>query len=119
MTRRRTTDSTENLGGGVLILVKNGLTYSSLSTQHLFSLDPSSDHLAITIKIKKASPIHLFNLYVPLICSSTSDSHPKSFSLFLLSSSPLFWIYLNSFFLYNLIDKYLYIIQLLLLFVIL
>ena len=40
MTRRGTTNSTENLGGGVLILVKNGLTYTSLSTQSLSSLDP-------------------------------------------------------------------------------
>ena len=46
MTRRGTTISTENLRGGVLILVKNGLTYTSLSTQSLSSLDPSSDHLA-------------------------------------------------------------------------
>ena len=52
MTRRGTTDSTGNLGGGVLILVKNGLTYSPLSTLHFFSLDPRSDYVAITIRIK-------------------------------------------------------------------
>ena len=65
MTRRGTTNSTGNLGGGVFILVKNGLIYYSLSTQHLSSLDPCSNYSAITVKIKGASPIHLFNLYVP------------------------------------------------------
>ena len=88
MTRRGTTNSTGNLGGGVLILVKNGLTYTSLSTQSLSSLDPSSDYLAIAVKIKGALPIHLFNVYVPPIRPSSSDSRPKSFSPFLLPSSP-------------------------------
>ena len=93
MTRRGTTNSTENLKGGVLILVKNGLTYTSLSTQYLSSLDPSSDYLAIAVKVKGASPIHLFNVYVPPIRSSSSDSRPKSFSPFLLPSSPTTYIF--------------------------
>ena len=94
MTRRGTTDSTGNLGGGVLILVKNGLTYTSLSTQSLSSLDPSSDYLAIAVKVKGASPIHLFNVYVPPIRSSSSDSRPKS-SPFLLPSSRTTYIFGN------------------------
>ena len=92
MTRRGTTNSTGNLGGGVLILVKNGLSYTSLSTQSLSSLDPSSDYLAIAVKIKGAAPIHLFNVYVPPIRSSSSDSRPKSFSPF-LPSSPTTYIF--------------------------
>ena len=92
MTRRGTTNSTGNLGGGVLILVKNSLTYTSLSTQSLSSLDPSSDYLAIAVKVKGASPTHLFNVYVPSIRSS-SDSRPKSFSPFLLPSSPTTYIF--------------------------
>ena len=91
MTRRGTTNSTGNLGGGVLILVKNGISCTSLSTQSLSSLDPSSDYLAIAVKIKGAAPIHLFNVYVPPIRSSSSDSHPKSFSPFL--SSPTTYIF--------------------------
>ena len=86
MTRRGTTNSTGNLGGGVLILVKNGLSYTSLSTQSLSSLDPSLDYLAIAVKIKGAAPIHLFNV-------SSSDSRPKSFSPFLLPSSPTTYIF--------------------------
>ena len=93
MTRRETTNSTGNLGGDVLILVKNGLTCTSLSTQSLSSLDPSSDYLAIAVKVKEASPIHLFNVYVPPIRSSSSDSRPKSFSPFLLPSSPTTYIF--------------------------
>ena len=77
-----------NLGGGVLILVKNVLTYTSLSTKSLSSLHPSSDYLAIAVKVKGASPIHLFNVYVPPIRSSSSDSRPKSFTPFLLLSFP-------------------------------
>ena len=89
MTRRGTTISTGNLGSGVLILVKNGLSYTLLSTQSLSSLDPSFDCLAITVKIKGASPIHLFNVYVPPIRSSSSDPRPKSF----LPSSPTTYIF--------------------------
>ena len=93
MTRRGTTNSTEKLGGGVLILVKTGLSYTSLSTQSLSSLDPSSNYLAIAVKIKGAPPIHLFNVYVLPIRSSSSDSRPKSFSPFLLPSSPTTYIF--------------------------
>ena len=95
MTRRGTANSTGNLGGGVLILVKTGLSYTLLSTQSLSSLDPSSDYLAIAVKIKGAPPIDLFNVYVPLIHSSFSDSRPKSFSPFLLPSSPTTYIFGN------------------------
>ena len=80
MTRRETTDSMENLGN---------LTYSPLSTQHLSSLDPSSTCLAITVKTKRASPIHLLNIYVTPICSFSCGFCPNSFSPFLLPSSLL------------------------------
>ena len=49
MTKSGTTNSTRNLGGGVLILVKNGLICSPLSTQHLFLLDACSNYLPITV----------------------------------------------------------------------
>ena len=42
--RRGTTNITRNLGGGVLILVKNGLTYSPLAAQHLSRLIPAPYH---------------------------------------------------------------------------
>ena len=65
-----------------------------LSFKHLSSLDPSSNYLTITVKIKEASPINLFNLYVPAIHSSC-DSHPKLSSPFLLPSSPTTYIFSN------------------------
>ena len=84
MTRRGTANSTGNLGEGVLILVKNGLSYTSLSTQSLSSLDPSSNYLAIAVKIKGAAPIHLFNVYVPPNAPlsptlAQNPSHPFSY----------------------------------------
>ena len=93
MTKRGTTNSTGSLGGGILILVKSGLTCTLLSTQPLSSLDSSSDYLAIAVKVKGASPIHLFNVYVPPIRSPSSDSRPKSFSPFLLPSFPTTYIF--------------------------
>ena len=49
----------------------------------------------MTVKIKGASPIHLLNVYVPSICSSSSNARPKSFSPFLLPSSPTTYIFGN------------------------
>ena len=86
MTRRGTTNSTGNLGGSVLILVKNGLTYTSLSTQSLFSLDPSSVYLAIAVKIKGASPtVYIFSTSMSLLSDpllptlAQNPSHPFSY----------------------------------------
>ena len=93
VTRRGTINSMGNLRGGVLILVKKSLIYSFLSTHYLSSLDPCSNYLAITIKIKEAWLIHLFNFYVPPIRSSSSDSLSKSFSPFFLPSSPTIYIF--------------------------
>ena len=82
MTRRGTTNSTGNLGGGVLILVKTGLSYTSLSTQSLSSLDPSSDYLAIAVKIKGAAPFStsMSLLSAPLPPTlAQNPSHPFSY----------------------------------------
>ena len=92
MTRRGTTISAGNLGGSVLILVKNGVTYTPLFTQSLSSLDPSSDYLAIAVKIKRASPIHLFNVYALLSALlpptlAQNPSHPSSYHHPLLLTS--------------------------------
>ena len=95
MTRRETPVSTGNVGGGVLILIKNGLTCTPLSTKFLSSLNHSSKYLSITVKIKGSSPIDIFNVYVPPIRSSSSDSRAKSFSSFLLPSSPTTYIFGN------------------------
>ena len=96
VTRRRTTNRTMgNLEGSIPILVKNGLTYSLLSTQHFSSLDSCSGYLANTVKIKDAFPIHLFNLYVLPMRSSSTDFRPKSFSPFFLPPSSTTFIFCN------------------------
>ena len=82
-----------NLGGRCTYTCQNrSILHITLHTI-LSSLDPSSDYLAIAVKIKGAAPIHLFNVYVPPIRSSSSDSRPKSFSPFLLPSSPTTYIF--------------------------
>ena len=53
MTRRATTDSMGNLGGGVLVLVENGLTYSP-SLHNTFPPLIPAPILAITVKVKEA-----------------------------------------------------------------
>ena len=80
VTGRVTTNTAGNLEDDVFILVKNDLIFSSLSTQHLFSLDPCFFYLDITTNIKGASPIYLFNLYVLSIYSSSFEIRPQSFS---------------------------------------
>ena len=87
MTRRGTTNSTGNLGGGVLILVKTGLSYTSLS-----SLDPSSDYLAIAVKIKEPLP-YIFSTSMSLLSAplpptfAQNPSHPFSYHHPLLLTS--------------------------------
>ena len=84
MTRRGTTNSTVNLRGDVLILVKNGLSYTSLSTQSLSSLDPSSDYLAIAVKKKEPLP-YIFSTSMSLLSAllpptlAQNPSHPFSY----------------------------------------
>ena len=76
MTRRGTTDSTENLQSGALILIKNGLIYSPLYTELLSSLDPSSDYLAITVKIKGTSAVQK-NPGKPVLTVKNQDFNNK------------------------------------------
>ena len=95
MTRRGTTNSTENLRCPYTRQKWSNLI--PLSTQHLFSVDSRSDYLAITVKTKGAPPIHHYTQFnsVPPIRSSSSDSRPKSFSPLLLPSFPTTYIFGN------------------------
>ena len=96
MTRRGTTNSMGNLGGGVLILVKNRLTYTSLSTRFLSSLDSSSDYLALAVKVKGAPPIIfstsmslLSDPLLPTLAQNPSHSFSYHHPLPLTSSATL------------------------------
>ena len=88
MARSGPTNPNRALGGGVLILIRNGLSFSKLSTDSLARLDPNSDYLAITVNVKGAPALHFFNIYSPPIRTSPTDSRTRSFSPHILPSSP-------------------------------
>ena len=70
--------------GGVIIFVKQGLSFSKLSTFSLSSFDPYSDYAVVNISLNNSS---LFNVYDPLIRSFPTDGRIDSFSPSVLPSS--------------------------------
>ena len=72
--------------GGVIIFVKQGLSFSELSTSSLSSLDPYSDYVEINISLNGFSSLSFLNVYAPPIRSSTKDSRTNFFSLSILPS---------------------------------
>ena len=79
------TDVTD-AGGGVIIFVKQCLSFSKLSTSSLSSLDPYSDCAEVNISLNNFSSLSFLNVYAPPIRSSTKDSRTNFFSLSILSS---------------------------------
>ena len=75
---------------GSVILVRQGLSFSELSTSTLSSLDPYSDYVGINISLNNSSLVSFLNVYAPPICSSPTDSRIDSFSPSILSSRNLF-----------------------------
>ena len=94
MMRRGTTNCTGNLGGGVLILVKNGLINSLSLYPHLCSLYPCSDYLAITVK-KRKPLLRTFSISMSLLSALlllTPFLNPSPSPLnFILSYYLYFW----------------------------
>ena len=58
--------------GGVIIFVRQGLSFSELSTSSLSSLDPYSDYVGVNISLNNSS-LSFVNVYAPLIRSSPTD----------------------------------------------
>ena len=52
--------------GGVVIFVRQGLSFSELSTSSLSSLDPYSDYVGVNISLNKSSSVSFLNVYAPL-----------------------------------------------------
>ena len=50
---------------GVIIFVKQGLSFSELSTSSLSSLDPYSDYVGINISLNNSSSLSFLNVYAP------------------------------------------------------
>ena len=51
--------------GGVVIVVRQGLSFSELSTSSLSSLDPYSDYVGVNISLNKSSSVSFLNVYAP------------------------------------------------------
>ena len=69
--------------GGVIIFIRQGLSFSEFSTSSLSSLDPYSDYLEVNISLNDSSSLSFLNVYVTPICLSPKDSRTNFFlSLF-------------------------------------
>ena len=73
--------------GGVVIFIRQGLSFSELSTSSLSSLDPYSDYVGVNISLNNSSSVSFLNVYATPICSSPTDGRSDSFSLSILPSS--------------------------------
>ena len=78
---------TTHASGGVIIFVRQGLSFSELSTYSLSSLDPYSDYLGVNISLNNSSSVSFLNVYAPPICSSPTDGKTDTFSSSILPSS--------------------------------
>ena len=72
--------------GGIIIFVRQGLSFSELSTSYLSSPDPYSDYVGVNISLNNSSLFSFLNVYILPIHSSSTDSKTDFFSpsLFLL-----------------------------------
>ena len=73
--------------GGVVVFVRQGLSFSELSTTSLSSLDPYSDYVGVNISLNKSSSVSFLNVYAPPIRSSPTDGRTDSFFPSILPSS--------------------------------
>ena len=77
---------------GIIIFVRQGLSFSELSTSSLSSLNPYSDYVGVNISLSNSSSHSFHNVYTPPICSSLRDGRTDSFSPSTLSSKRNFFI---------------------------
>ena len=78
---------TTHASGGVVIFIRQGLSFSKFSTSSLSSLDPYSDNVGVNISLNNFFSISFLNVYAPPIRSSSTDGRADSFSPSILSSS--------------------------------
>ena len=70
--------------GGVIIFVRQSLSFSELSTFSLCSLDPYSDYERVNISLNNSSSLSFLNVYAPLFALAGWQNR----LLFFLHSSP-------------------------------
>ena len=68
---------TTHASGGVIIFVRQGLSFSELSTCSLSSLDPYSDYVGINISLNNSSSVSFLNVYAtPLFAPPQRMAEP-------------------------------------------
>ena len=72
------TDVTD-ASGGVIIFVRQGLSFSELSTSSLSLLDPYSNYVEINISLNKSSSLSFLNVFAPLFALLRRMAEPISF----------------------------------------
>ena len=65
--------------GVVVTFVRQGLSFSELSTSTLSSLDPYFDYVGINISLNNSSSLSFLNVYAPLFSSSLRMAEPIPF----------------------------------------
>ena len=72
--------------GGVIIFVKQGLSFFELSTSSLSSLDPYCDYVGVNISLNDSSSLSFFNVCAPPIRYCPKDSRTNFVSSFIVPS---------------------------------
>ena len=75
------TDVTDD-SGGVIIFIRQSLSFSELSTSSLSSLNPYSDYVEVNISLNDSTSLSYLNVYAPSISSSPKDSKTNFFPPF-------------------------------------
>ena len=70
---------TTHASGGVVVFVRQGLSFSELSTSSLSLLDPYSDDVGINISLNNSSSVSFLNVYAPLFAPSQRMAEPTPF----------------------------------------
>ena len=65
--------------GGVVIFVRQGLSFSELSTSSLSSLNPYSDYVGVNISLDNSSSVSFLNVYAPLFAPPQRMAEPIPF----------------------------------------
>ena len=70
---------TTHASSGVIIFVRQGLSFSELSTTSLSSLDPYSDYVGVNISLNNSSSVSFLNVYAPLSALPQRMAEPTPF----------------------------------------
>ena len=65
--------------GEVVTFVRQGLSFSELSTSSLSSLDPYSDYVGVNISLNNSSSVSFLNVYAPLFAPLQRMAEPIPF----------------------------------------